>query len=78
MAEWLSRQNHAKIRDEEMVKMQLNIISTNATADIPACMNMQDIQQDTLNITHLHNLKTHVIEDYPSRRADIKQEILPY
>ena len=41
-------------------------------------MIIQDIQGSTINDIHLQDLKTYIIEDWPSGRGDEKQDIQLY
>ena len=65
-------------RWKEIARMQLRLISINATTGIPICMKIQDTQEPTLYDGHLQDLNTDVIEGWVSSRAHLQQHIWPY
>ena len=58
MADWLSRHNHSENRDEEILRMSLNINSIETCTDILECMMAEEIRCATLEDHHIGTFST--------------------
>ena len=70
-ADWLSRQNHKENIDAEIPDMQLNTDAIQTTTNIPECMTIHQLQQETTQDEHLQQLKDHIIQGWPESRDQI-------
>ena len=53
---WLSGQNHAENKDDEIAYMKLSIYTISTTTNMPAWMTIQHIWVAVLNNTHFQDL----------------------
>ena len=61
IVDWLSRQNHNKVKDKEIPGMQLSIDTIQTPTTVPECMTMHEVQQATSQDQHMQCLKEYII-----------------
>ena len=74
----LSRQNHSKDKDAEILEMQLSINVIQPTTNMPECMTMHELQQVMSQDQHMQCLKEYIIQGCPDHKEQIQQDIRPY
>ena len=78
IADWLSRQNHGKNKDEEIPSMQLSINAIQIANNVPECMTIHESQQASSQDHHLQCLKGYIIQGWPEGRDQIPQVFRTY
>ena len=79
IADWLSRQNHKKKKQYDVILgMKININAIDTATDIPKCMAIQEIQQAEIKDEYLQQIGEHSIRGWSESRNEALQEIRLY
>ena len=73
--DWLSRNNHAKNKVQGITGMNINVTAISASIKMSVYTSIEDIQVATQENTHLHKLKSYVIQGWPHNKDELEQSI---
>ena len=57
IADWLSRHNHAEGKDQPIKGMEIWVDAIQTTTDMPECLSTTDLQQASVQDSHIQKLK---------------------
>ena len=78
IADWLSRYNHDEGKDQLIKGLELWVDVIQTTTDMSDCLSMTDLQQASLQDSHIQNLKHFIITGWPDSKDEISEELKPY
>ena len=78
IADWLSRHNHERNRDEEIPGMCIIINTIESCMDIPYCITAGQIKEVTLEDEHLSAVSECILHSWQSIKMEIQKEWQPY
>ena len=80
IADWLSRNNHNKVKDERDSGDELNITAIVVCLDISECMSAKEIMNAKKDDDHLYAYPptTYMIHGWPLTTTEVNEELQPY
>ena len=78
MADWLSRHNHSENRGEEITGMQISFNVIQSITNVPECMTMHELQEETSQDQHIPDLMEYVIQMWTDSKNQLPQDIRIY
>ena len=68
--DWLSHNNHAENRDQEIAGMSVNVNVISASVNMLVCTSIEDKQAAACRDEHLQDLKTYIIQGWPYKKEE--------
>ena len=78
IADWLSRHNHVEGKDKTIKDMDVCVNIIQSMTDIPECVSMAEIQQESAQDNHIQYLKNCIIAGWPDMKDKLHVELMPY
>ena len=78
IADWLLQHNHVEGKDKPIKDMDIQVDAIQSSVDMPDCISIEEIQQASLQDTHLQQLKTFIIAGWPHTKDELQTDIKPY
>ena len=66
--DWLSHNNHAENRDEEIAGVRINMNEIRTSVNIPVFMSIENVQEATCEDAQLHELRAYIAQDWPHKK----------
>ena len=76
IADWLSRNNHAEDRDQEIIGMNKNVNAISTAVNMLVCISTEDIQVVTYEDASLEKVRLYVIQGLPHKEDKLEHNIV--